>query len=899
MAKNDNVGVKFRLKADEFAKNIKNGKKELKNLKNETKSLAEEVKKAFNSSAIVGWIKVIKNATNSMLKASEAQSEYIENLNLLDTAYGSTENSGRKLVKQLSDLIGLDPSGLTKQLGTYRELGSALNIDSKNASLLAENLLKMTQDVSSLYNLDLSEASRKLTSAMAGQTEPVRRLGADITEASLQQEAYKLGIDKTVESMNRAEKTIMIYLTLEDQLSDANGDVAKTVNSVSNQTKIFKEQIAIAGRQLGAVFIPILKTLLPILNGVLMAFNSIVGVILSALGIDADSMSKEFGNATTNMSDDLGDLSNSFGNAKKKSDDLKKSLRGFDKLNAIYTPTKSDDDTSGAGFSIDSGILKNLKEYNMQLEEMKNKATQIRDKIMEWLGFAKDTNGEWKFSHITLGTIIATILGIIGLAKGVKTIAGLFKTIGGILGIGGSIAAGSGKTVSAIGKISGAFTKLASALGLSNVALGLIIAGIAAITGTVIYLNVTPAIKQIDVLKGASKNTKEALGSVVKEFDSLDKEIKYLDWGDKIITQKDVDKVKNNLDTLTSDITSKLDSQKDKALAIYDETMEKTIGKEATDKMREQTSNYYDNQKKIVEEKTNKIQEITQKASDEKRALKAEEVAEIEKLEKEMKESTVQNLSSSKEESDKILFNMKENAKALTAEQASEILKNSIKTRDETIKNAREQYNNVVWEAQKMKDAGQINEDQYNKIRNSAKKTRDETIKKAEEQHQKVYGEFKAQNEDVARYIDKDTGKIKSKWDLFWEDLGNTVKKVMKNIKSFLSGNILTTTVKITGYGGGGSGGRAFANGGFPDKGQMFIAREKGPEYVGTINGQTAVANNDQIVKGISSGVAKAMMAVYNTTGQNQVVIQAEGDTQGLMNFITFKQKEQDRQYSL
>ena len=89
------------------------------------------------------------------------------------------------------------------------------------------------------------------------------------------------------------------------------------------------------------------------------------------------------------------------------------------------------------------------------------------------------------------------------------------------------------------------------------------------------------------------------------------------------------------------------------------------------------------------------------------------------------------------------------------------------------------------------------------------------------------------------------------------------------------------------------------AEGGFVNEGQMFIAREKGPEMVGTINGQTAVANNDQIVKGISSGVAKAMMAVYNTTGQNQVVIQAEGDTQGLMNFITFKQKEQDRQYSL
>ena len=48
------------------------------------------------------------------------------------------------------------------------------------------------------------------------------------------------------------------------------------------------------------------------------------------------------------------------------------------------------------------------------------------------------------------------------------------------------------------------------------------------------------------------------------------------------------------------------------------------------------------------------------------------------------------------------------------------------------------------------------------------------------------------------------------------------------------------------------------ANGGFVDAGQLFIAREAGPEMVGTMGGQTAVANNDQIVAGIQNGVAQA-----------------------------------------
>ena len=49
-----------------------------------------------------------------------------------------------------------------------------------------------------------------------------------------------------------------------------------------------------------------------------------------------------------------------------------------------------------------------------------------------------------------------------------------------------------------------------------------------------------------------------------------------------------------------------------------------------------------------------------------------------------------------------------------------------------------------------------------------------------------------------------------------------------------------------------------FASGGFPEQGQMFIAREAGAEMVGSIGRKTAVANNDQIVEGIAGGVAEA-----------------------------------------
>lgn len=60
-----------------------------------------------------------------------------------------------------------------------------------------------------------------------------------------------------------------------------------------------------------------------------------------------------------------------------------------------------------------------------------------------------------------------------------------------------------------------------------------------------------------------------------------------------------------------------------------------------------------------------------------------------------------------------------------------------------------------------------------------------------------------------------------------------------------------------------------YATGGFPETGQLFVAREAGPELVGRINGKTAVANNDQIVTGISSGVYNAVRSAMQGNGGN------------------------------
>ena len=70
-----------------------------------------------------------------------------------------------------------------------------------------------------------------------------------------------------------------------------------------------------------------------------------------------------------------------------------------------------------------------------------------------------------------------------------------------------------------------------------------------------------------------------------------------------------------------------------------------------------------------------------------------------------------------------------------------------------------------------------------------------------------------------------------------------------------------------------------FATGGFPESGQLFMAREAGPELVGTMGGRTAVANNDQIVEGIRMGVYEAVTAAMSTAGGGETVVKVYLDS--------------------
>ena len=108
-------------------------------------------------------------------------------------------------------------------------------------------------------------------------------------------------------------------------------------------------------------------------------------------------------------------------------------------------------------------------------------------------------------------------------------------------------------------------------------------------------------------------------------------------------------------------------------------------------------------------------------------------------------------------------------------------------------------------------------------------------------------------------------------------DLTASLKITLPRIRvKWSSVDVLGATVKYP------SGFECYAKGGFPDMGQLFIAREAGAELVGNIGGRTAVMNNDQIVESVSTGVYQAVVAALGGNsdegGDTQIIINLDGE---------------------
>jgi hypothetical protein len=398
---------------------------------------------AFNYKALATFKNSLKKLTQAMAENVNKSSTYYENLNLLEVAYKGNTLEADKFVNRLSEMYGLDESWGYRTVGLFKQLANAMGLANETGEKMAKTLTQLAIDTSSLYNINTDDTVSILTSALAGQTKPARRLGADITQATLQQTLINAGIDKSINKLTYAEKRLVIIASLLTQVKEATNDWGKTIESPANQTRIMSEQWERLTRAIGDIFLPIVYRALPYVNAILMVLTEIARVIASLMGklFNFDPKDLNFGAGVTQTLDDITD---GMDGATASTKNLKKELSGLrsiDQLININSPKNGSGSGSGGGTGtgVSADILnlanKAMDEYNKKIQNVEMKATKIRDKIMEWLGFTKEVDEKtgkvsFKFDHITSGTILGSLAVGGAIYTGIYKIYKILKKIG-------------------------------------------------------------------------------------------------------------------------------------------------------------------------------------------------------------------------------------------------------------------------------------------------------------------------------------------------------------------------------------------------------------------------------------------------------------------------------------
>ena len=300
---------------------------------------------------------VMRGAVNAISSWITESNKYIEDLNLFTASLGDYADEAKKYAEQVGEVMGIDPAEWMRNQGIFNTIIKGFGVASDRAYLMSKNLTQLGYDISSFYNISYEDAFTKLQSGIAGELEPLRRLGYDLSVARLQQEAYTLGIEKKVSAMTQAEKSELRYYAIMTQVTTAQGDMARTLNAPANQLRVLKAQVVQCARALGNIFIPVLNAVLPYAIALAKVLRMVADAIASFFGfklpeVDYSSLSNG-ASAVGDLAGNADDASDGLGKASKAAKKLKNNLLGIDELNII---SPDNDDSSGSGSGAGAGL---------------------------------------------------------------------------------------------------------------------------------------------------------------------------------------------------------------------------------------------------------------------------------------------------------------------------------------------------------------------------------------------------------------------------------------------------------------------------------------------------------------------------------------------------------------
>ena len=234
---------------------------------------------AFAAGAVLNFGKQAVNAASNL---AETQSK-------VGVIFGTSADAVLKFGESAAETMGQSERQALDAASTFATFGKSAGLAGQSLVDFSTDFAGLASDLASFNNTSPEDAIMAIGAALRGESEPIRKYGVLLDDATLRQAALKLGIiETTKQALTPQQKVLAAQAEIWRQTTDAQGDFARTADGVANKTRTMQAKFENMQAALGEKLLPIMSQLLDLTIEVTDAFSGMIGPLAKVAGILVD-----------------------------------------------------------------------------------------------------------------------------------------------------------------------------------------------------------------------------------------------------------------------------------------------------------------------------------------------------------------------------------------------------------------------------------------------------------------------------------------------------------------------------------------------------------------------------------------------------------------------------------
>lgn len=197
-------------------------------------------------------------AAKGLWDATQAAGDMNETLSKTNAIFGGKAAKGLETwADGAATALGQSKQTALDAAATFGTFGKAAGKSGDDLAKFAKENTQLAADLASFHNTSPEQAIEAIGAAFRGEAEPMRAYGVLLDDASMRQQALKMGlIETTSQALTPQQKVLAAQALMMKQTTDAQGDFAKTSGGLANQQKILKAELANVSVEIGTKLLP-------------------------------------------------------------------------------------------------------------------------------------------------------------------------------------------------------------------------------------------------------------------------------------------------------------------------------------------------------------------------------------------------------------------------------------------------------------------------------------------------------------------------------------------------------------------------------------------------------------------------------------------------------------------